>query len=489
MRKAITVVVLIVVLFVFFAGAWAGYQKLKKAYYIPKVEEINMSEKIDKECFGLFYYEGDRARSVLESDLDIDPNKPIVIYTHGMHHGTGYNLVYNFSDRRIWQNLGYNAFVFRWSQFSDDLNFARIEKKIWTRGNHEFAYKDEYGKRDIAINENSLSLSEIFGAYYNEFMTKYDIKAPEIRFLGHSMGGDLSMGIASYIKTMVGKGALERRFMLTRVVMLDPFLSSVSNPMEAAWLKDSIGQEGNAKLYASVIREYKEIGIPVEYIHSGYADILASKEDRDLMKETAAFIKIDTSFLKGRIDEIIGDAHQVAVDWYSQTMDYTYWDLSAANLNYALASSVPTPYAAGLFGGAFVMNKNTTADVADDEIYSTGFETIQIIGYAFKDKNGNGIMDETFAERQKGINVMLYANDTLVSTKTTNEGGFYKFNLDNSFVGKELKIVVEDIFSSIINSDQSIYESYKNSIGTSGESQEFVPNHKYQIFVKNIGIK
>ena len=54
MRKAITVVVLIVVLFVFFAGAWAGYQKLKKAYYIPKVEEINMSEKIDKECFGLF---------------------------------------------------------------------------------------------------------------------------------------------------------------------------------------------------------------------------------------------------------------------------------------------------------------------------------------------------------------------------------------------------------------------------------------------------
>ena len=56
-------------------------------------------------------------------------------------------------------------------------------------------------------------------------------------------------------------------------------------------------------------------------------------------------------------------------------------------------------------------------------------------------------------------------------------------------MGKELKIVVEDIFSSIINSDQSIYESYKNSIGTSGESQEFVPNHKYQIFVKNIGIK
>ena len=36
MRKAITVVVLIVVLFVFFAGAWAGYQKLKKPTTYPK---------------------------------------------------------------------------------------------------------------------------------------------------------------------------------------------------------------------------------------------------------------------------------------------------------------------------------------------------------------------------------------------------------------------------------------------------------------------
>ena len=67
--------------------------KVEKAYYIPKVEEINMSEKDRQGNAWLNDYEGDRARSVLESDLDIDLNKPIVIYTHGMHHGTGYNLV------------------------------------------------------------------------------------------------------------------------------------------------------------------------------------------------------------------------------------------------------------------------------------------------------------------------------------------------------------------------------------------------------------
>ena len=42
--------------------------------------------------------------------------------------------------------------------------------------NHEFAYKDEYGKRYCIT--KICSPAEIFSAYYNEFMTKYDIKAP-----------------------------------------------------------------------------------------------------------------------------------------------------------------------------------------------------------------------------------------------------------------------------------------------------------------------
>ena len=46
----------------------------------------------------------------------------------------------------------------------------------------------------------------------------------------------------------------------------------------------------------------------------------------------------------------------MAVDWYSQTMDYTYWDLSAANLIMPWRPAFPRPMR-WAFGGAFVMNK------------------------------------------------------------------------------------------------------------------------------------
>ena len=48
-------------------------------------------------------------------------------------------------------------------------------------------------------------------------------------------------------------------------------------------------------------------------------------------------------------------------------------------------------------------------------------------------------MDETLLKRQKGINVMLYANDTLVSTKTTNEEAFINSILTIVLWGKSLK--------------------------------------------------
>ena len=83
--------------------------------------------------------------------------------------------------------------------------------------------------------------------------------------------------------------------MLTRVVMLDPFLSSVSNPMEAAWLKDSIGQEGNAKLYASVIRNIRRLEYPSN-IFIQDMPIFWHQRGQRLNERNSGFIKIDTSF-------------------------------------------------------------------------------------------------------------------------------------------------------------------------------------------------
>ncbi|MFW5780334.1 MAG: hypothetical protein ACOCWI_02655 [Bacillota bacterium] len=495
-------VLIILVLSVLAYVSKIGYANIADKPHLPEVENLSLDEvglvdgqpggeraKLYEKSTGLFYYEGDEARSVLEDNLDIDPTKPIVIFTHGMLYDGGYDMRLRFREKDIWQDAGYNAFVFRWSQLSDDIDFNSIEKKIWTRADHPFAYKDEFGKRQVAYKKDCYSVAEIFGAFYNEFMTNYDINAPEIRFLGHSMGGDLAMGVSSYIYTLVDKGVMEDRFMFTRVVMLDPFVSSMKNEMYVPWLDKTVAEEGSARLYVDVINKYKEIGIAVEYIHSGYADILGDKQDIKLLEEAAAFIKVDSSYIEGSIDDVIANRHQVAVDWYSESMEYKYWDSSVANLNYAMSASVPTPFVGGQFGGIYKMVKNTTRCVCDDEIYSTGFDSARIVGYAFKDTNNNGIMDGSFATRYEGVKVKLYNNDILISTKLTNRGGFYRFNLDESYVGKELHIVTEDITPTKVNLDETICSSYKNSINEDLKSSKFTLNHKNQIFVKNIGIK
>lgn len=494
MKKLVLPIIFFVVIVLATTAAFLGFENkpATKIITIPKVSEMNLHDAMKTMNFGLFYYQGNTARSVLEDDLVIDPTKPMVITTHGMHSGGGYSLRYGFSEREYWQAKGYNCFVFRWSQFADDIDPFSIEMKEWSGRSSKamkFYYEDGNGERIFEdVNIPNYSLAEIFTAYYNDFMTKYDIKSPEIRLMGHSMGGQLVMAISSYMKTVLDCGTLNPRYMLNRVTMLDPFLSSEPNDVKIDWLDRTTGTEGSAGLVIEVCKQYAEIGIPVEYIHSGYADILASSEHRKQLAANTIFIKVDSSYIPGNTFEVIAPRHQVAVDWTGESIRYDYFD-DTVSQNYAGAPSTPTIYVMAQFGAQYAMRKNYTEDAEDDVIYSTKLENGVVAGYAFFDENDNGLCDDSFLNRREGVKVELYNGAQLVGTAYTNRGGYYKFSVTESLVGKNLKIKVAGITAAKKAIGTGTMQLSGNGINANGESEVFTLSDVKEIKLINIGMK
>lgn len=463
-----------------------GYDK------IPSVSDINISEKLEYQRFGLFYYDGNRSVRVDEDNINIDTTKPMVIYTHGMVYDTGHTFNAGFSDRSIWQNAGYNTFVFRWTSFADDVFPLSIEAKEWSGrdGNMDFAYGGENGKRKVEkIDVPQYSMAEVFAIFYNEFMTKYNVKSPEIRLMGHSMGGQLTMAVASYIKTMIDCGEIDPKNMFSRITMLDPFLSSGKNEIEVPWIEEKVGINGSAGMVIDVAQEFISIGIPIEYISSGLVDTLVMQKYKDLLKKYTSFVRVDSSYLTGDIITVIGSMHQVAVDWYNESYQYGFMDSTVDDLNYAVAASTPTAYTIAQLGGEYAMERNYTAEHGDENIFSTNFFGNAIMGYAFEDENGNGLKDDTYASMRQGVEVELYAEGEKIATTTTNEGGFYKFELGLVYHGKELEIRAMKVVPTILATGEGFLAFTENAINQNGKSEKFVLEHRKQTKIVNIGIK
>ncbi len=494
MKKLILPVILFVVIALATTAAFLGFEKqpTTRIVTIPKVSEMNLHDAMKTMNFGLFYYEGNTVRSVLEDDLDIDPTKPMVITTHGMHSGNGYSLRYGFRDREYWQAKGYNCFVFRWSQFADDLDPFSIEMKEWSGRSSKamkFFYEDENGDKTAeTVNIPNYSLAELFTAYYNDFMIKYDIKSPEIRLMGHSMGGQLVMAISSYMKTVLDCGTLNPRYMLNRVTMLDPFLSSEPNDVQIDWLDRTTGKEGSAGLVIEVLKEYASIGVPVEYIRTGFAHILVNRAHQKELAENSIFIDVDSTYIPGNAFEVVSPKHQVAIDWTNDAVQYDYFD-ETVSANYAGAPSTPTAFVMAQLGAEYAMQTNYTEDAADDVIYSTKLENARIAGYAFFDENDNGLCDDSFLNRREGVKVELYNGNQLLGTAYTNRGGYYQFSLIDNPVGKNLKIKVDGITAAKTAVGIGAMKYTDNGINANGESDVLSFSFVNEIKIVNIGMK
>ena len=469
--------------------------------HIPTVEELDLSEDIDPLSVGLFYYDGDVAKPITDDNLNINSNKPIIIFTHGMKFDGGYALHFNFGNYQYWQEEGFNTFVWRWGPFSDDQDPIAISNKEWSGKTSpvcRYAYENEQGKR--AVEETDVprySMAEMFGAYYNELTTKYAINSPDIRFMGHSMGGQMTMAIGSYIKTMIEKGAIDKKYMFTRLTMLDPYLDSVSNSSKIDWLDRTIGNGGSASLVLDIAKELSEIGIPVEYIKSGLADILArDKSVKNELKEVTTYIEMDTTFIvppEDMTDPVerysykIEQMHEACHRWYRSAITTSYYDKTVNNINYAVGPSTPTSCVMAQNEGYYNMEENLTeCDVTDDVIYSTGKESTIVSGYAFFDKNNNGLNDDTYANRLSGVKINLFCDGEKIGSYTTKTGGYYQFSLESKYANRNLQIKVENISPTKIAVGEGYLAMTGNGINQNGESDIFRLSEK-EIKIINIG--
>jgi pimeloyl-ACP methyl ester carboxylesterase len=493
MKKLIVIVALALVIAFATTVALLGYKKQcePEPFVVPKISEMDLHDALKTTSFGLYYYDGDTAKNVIYDDFEIDETKPMVITTHGMKDGNGYEMSIGFSGMQYWQDAGYNCFIFRWTQLADDLDPFSIERKEWSGRSSQatkFYYKGENGEKTAeTVNIPQYSLAEMFVAYYNEFMTKYDMKSPEIRLMGHSMGGQLVMAIASYTKTAIDGGGMNPRYMYNRITMLDPFLSSEPNNVPIDWLDRTTGENGSAGLVIEICKEYAAMGIPVEYIHSGYADILVNAKHRKELEENTIFIRVNSAYIPGDFFSAIAPKHQVAIDWTNESMPYKYFD-DTFNQNYAGAPSTPTIYVMAQHGAVYEMRKNLTEDPVDDVIYSSKLNNGVIGGYAFFDENDNGLCDDSFLNMRESVKVELYEGNRLVSTAYTNRGGYYKFSVTADLVGKNLKIKTDitPAQKAVVTGERLLWS---NIINSNGESDVFTLSDIKEIKIANIGIK
>ncbi len=217
-----------------------------------------------------------------------DPDKPTVIFAHGLKSEEGYNrrdvltlwgnteeyfadegygefeFDTNFYQKYI--DTGYNVGQFYWSQLSDDeLN---CDIKIWSSNTElgmRYYVSDTSGKRvqgDPALNPTK-SVSMIFGDAMIEALGANYSKS--IQLIGHSMGGQLVLATSEYLVESCKAGTIGRNLVPERTTLLDPYfgMSELKN-CKIDHLGADCEQAFTARLAANAMENIADFGIAVD---------------------------------------------------------------------------------------------------------------------------------------------------------------------------------------------------------------------------------
>lgn len=472
----------------FISGGEKETEHPLKGYKIPTIEELGISDKINENSFGLYFYDNGRYVNIAKETVNVDLDKPIKIHTHGMNYETGYTDVSTFPEKEYWTT--HNIFIFRWSPFADNVSAKRITTEEWSKTpGTMFAYPGPNGERLVeTVDVPPYSIAEIYAAHYYQLMKTYDFKTNDIHFSGHSMGGQLTVALASYLITMVEAGALEKEYMPSRFTLLDPYMDNLPYNTVVDWLGEPIGKDGAAEILVKTANKLSEYGIPMEYILSGGANaaVLATGEVQmpHIMNATT-FMTLNTDYLNALIDDMFnkGSAmHQAAVDWYLQSKTARLYDTATNSTSYALTAGIPFEYSFSMKGHKFGMESTVVLDPTQSVMYSTAKKTGIVAGYAFTDVNGNGKHDETLKDKKAGVTVELYANGELIGSAVTNKGGYYQFEVPQAHANKALEIRVSGEFSVTGTGETA------NKIGSTGK-YSFTLQNKLQTVLVNIGFQ
>lgn len=204
---------------------------------IIKVEETkNFKSTQNQLDYGLYWYDenGEKERyEIGKNNTYYDPSKPIIIFFHGQSTNiakNGERRNFFFEDANEWVDKGWydndwNVGIMHWEVWADEATTIDAEAKIYTRnGPQGFRYMLLGGydsDRSYPLNpEGDDAVGEIAYNYISNALICHENS--EVRFVGHSLGSQLSTRVANLIYENISNGNLNESCRVNRLALLDP---------------------------------------------------------------------------------------------------------------------------------------------------------------------------------------------------------------------------------------------------------------------------
>lgn len=204
--------------------------------------------------------------------MPFDPKKPTVIFVHGyeplsVHYRTrfdfyilgktylepsdvGYNKQWDLA--KAWRDKGWNVGIFYWNQLSDTDMPYTAEDKIWKKATW---WKGIDKQGNVIVHDSCTwhgkpcsSVANMLLSSYLQAMKNY--QGNNIRIIGHSLGGQLSIHFIYLLSKQVEAGKVSPKLLPKRLALLDPYFSE---PLDAT--KNTENAENSNALFPKTYRE------------------------------------------------------------------------------------------------------------------------------------------------------------------------------------------------------------------------------------------
>ena len=431
-------------------------------------------------------------------------DKSIVCFTHGM----GGNGSLDCPD--YYYDEGYNPLTFMWGAMSDEAGetWTLIADKVWYR---------QYGhwrKTDNSFEENDLSnaaCAEIYGAYYYDLLSAFpDYSGSEIVLMGHSYGGMLTGAMLSFLCSMYNKGHLPAYMLPDKVNFLDPYFSRADYNAEliVPWLlpeERPLKGNVNEAIYQAAL-ESRNLGIAIGLVRTSKPVCTPTTLNAFGLDVTGSYWNFCNSIVYAHISDnwktqfpnfLYENLHGYGWSWFDEyNTGYILKDTSATVDEEAYCFYMPYEKMFAKAGIKYDFDINGTKEDIEDDIVTSFFCTYvsgtsvvdkdpindayynesktlldaytkgkaKIAGFAYLDRNGNGVMDERLKDHFYGAKVTVKdADGNVIYTTITSANGYYEVETDVAgeytvtfSVPKKYSVATEEVKVNIVDTERQV---------------------------------
>ena len=262
-----------------------------------------------------------------------DPDKPTVIYVHGIQENgkkqrESFVSPTDASDMAAqWKTKGYNVGLFYWNQIADDNGLPpRIhEGKVWGQwsGKSYWRWRKMDGSfvyMQPTTMANTNTVADLFRDSYAAALKNQT--NPDIRLAAHSMGNQVAIRGTSLLQSSGGSEPMPKR-----VALLDPYYSQINNYL-------TIRPRDEATKFVS---QLKGAEVLFEYYKTSAERVI---DTVDTIAKQMAYVKIYPNYTIPNQ----AAAHGAAVHWYLSSPSYSppAWDYNSATRKYTRAGVAPS---------------------------------------------------------------------------------------------------------------------------------------------------